>query len=263
MSTRILAGVLAVLFLCNRALFATDFVVPQQKIVGAEAPIPLGELVDLSISPIKDPPKHFLSYSVAWKVFDGDKEKRVREYQDGIFFGAGVVHKRMTALVAVTYLYVVQDGDKISEVSTKTILLSTPVIIGDDSTPEPSPVPTPPGPTPSFPESRYSLHRTSYSLVMAKVPAAARKASSANIAKSFESIASAVSAGALSDVDAILKKTTEANRSAVGTYKADWEPFFKEMQEVLYTLYEDKKMVNVSDFAEAWREVATGLKAVK
>ena len=60
--------------LVNSALIATDFVVPQQKIVGAESPVPLGELVDLTVSPIKDPPKHFVSCSIAWKVFDGDKE---------------------------------------------------------------------------------------------------------------------------------------------------------------------------------------------
>ena len=42
-----------------------------------------------------------------------------------------------------------------------------------------------------------------------------------------------------------------------------WEPFFKEMQDTLYSLYEDKQMVTATDFAEAWREVAAGLKSVK
>lgn len=256
-----LIAVVAIVLMASRVI-AADFVVPQQKIVGAEAPIPLGELVDLSISKISDPPKHFVSYSVAWKVFDGDKEKRVREYQDGIFFGAGIVPKKMTALVAVTYLYAVKDADKITEVATKTVIISTPVTIGDGNDPEPV-VPNPVDPDPSFPETRYNLHKKAYSLAMTKVPAAARKAGAQNIAKSFESIASAVAAGAINEVDDILKKTTEANRSAVGTYRADWEPFFKQMQDILYTLYEDKQMVNVNDFAEAWREVASGLKSVK
>lgn len=251
----------AALVLLGNFIFAADFVVPQQKIVGAETPIPLGELVDLSISPIKDPPKYFTSYSVAWKVFDGDKEKRVREYQDGIFFGAGVVPKRMTALVAVTYLYTVKEGDKITDVGTKTVILSTPVIIGED--PGPDPAPDPVNPEPTFPETRYNLGSKAYKAAMSKVPSTARRAGAKNIAKSFESIASAVSAGALNQVDDILKKTTEANRAAVGNYRADWEPFFKYMQDVLYTLYEDKQMVNVNDFAEAWREVASGLKVVK
>jgi hypothetical protein len=35
------------------------------------------------------------------------------------------------------------------------------------------------------------------------------------------------------------------------------------MQEALYSLYESKQMLTATDFAEAWREVAAGLKSVK
>lgn len=245
--------------LINSSLLATDFVVPQQKIVGAELPVPLGELVDLTVSPIKDAPKHFVSYSIAWKVFDGDKEKRVREYQDGIFFGAGVVPKKMTALVAITYLYAVKEGDKATEIATKTVIISSPVIIGED----PGPTPDPSAPEPSLPEARYNLQKKSYYLAMSKVPAAIRKGSASAVAKSFESMASAVAAGAIIEVDDLLKKTADSNRVAVGANKAAWEPFFKEMQDTLYSLYESKQMVTASDFAEAWREVASGLKAIK
>jgi hypothetical protein len=255
---KILFSLLAAMLISSSSL-ATDFVVPQQKIVGAEAPVPLGELVDLTVSPIKDPPKHFVSCSIAWKVFDGDKEKRVREYQDGIFFGAGVVPKRMTALVAITYLYVVKEGDKTSEIVTKTVIISSPVIIGED----PGPDPEPSAPEPTFPEARYNLQKKAYSLAINKVPAAIRKGSATAVAKSFESMASAVAAGAIKEVDELLKKTAESNRAAVGANKAAWEPFFKEMQETLYSLYESKQMVTATDFAEAWREVAAGLKSVK
>ena len=249
---------LSFVLVCGASL-AADFVVPQQKIVGAESPVPLGELVDLTVSPIKDPPKHFVSCSIAWKVFDGDKEKRVREYQDGIFFGAGVVPKRMTALAAITYLYVVKEGDKTIEIITKTVIISSLVTIGEDLDPAPDPA----APEPSFPEARYNLHKKAYSLAMGKVPAAARKGSAAAVAKSFESMASAVAAGAIKEVDDLLKKTAESNRAAVGANKVAWEPFFKEMQDTLYSLYEDKQMVTATDFAEAWREVASGLKSVK
>ena len=255
---KLLISVLAAV-LINSSLLAADFVVPQQKIVGAELPVPLGELVDLTVSPIKDPPKHFVSCSIAWKVFDGDKEKRVREYQDGIFFGAGVVPKRMTALVAITYLYVVKEGDKTAEIATKTVIISSPVIIGED----PGPNPDPAAPEPSLPEARYNLQKKAYSLAMSKVPAAIRKSTATAVAKSFESMASAVAAGAIMEVDDLLKKTAESNRAAVGTNKAAWEPFFKEMQDILYSLYESKQMVTASDFAEAWREVASGLKSIK
>jgi hypothetical protein len=255
---KLVISMLSFVLVCGASL-ATDFVVPQQKIVGAESPVPLGELVDLTVSPIKDPPKHFVSCSIAWKVFDGDKEKRVRESQDGIFFGAGVVPKRMTALVAITYLYVVKEGDKTSEIVTKTVIISSPVIIGED----PGPTPDPSVPDPVFPEGRYNLQKTAYSLAMGKVPAVTRKGSATAVAKSFESMASAVAAGAVKEVDDLLKKTAESNRAAVGANKAAWEPFFKEMQDTLYSLYEGKQMVTATDFAEAWREVAAGLKSLK
>jgi len=259
MLLKTLATSVAFFMLFVNYAFATDFVVPSQKIVGAETAVPLGELVDLTISPIKDPPKHFISYSVAWKVFDGDREKRVREYQDGIFFGAGVVAKRMTALVAITYLYAVKEGDKTTEITTKTVIISSPVIIGED----PGPDPEPSAPEPLFPEAKYSLHKKAYSLAMTKVPAAIRKSTATAVAKSFESMASAVAAGAIKEVDDLLKKTAESNRAAVGANKAAWEPFFKEMQDTLYSLYESKQMLTATDFAEAWREVAAGLKSVK
>lgn len=255
---KLVISMLSFVLVCGASL-AADFIVPSQKILGAETPVPLGELVDLTISPIKDPPKHFISYSVAWKVFDGDREKRVREYQDGIFFGAGVVAKRMTALVAITYLYAVKEGDKTTEITTKTVIISTPVIIGED----PGPSPDPSAPEPSFPEARYGLQKRIYTLAMSKVPVNGRKAAAISVAKSFESMASAVAAGAVVEVDDLLRKTAESNRTAVGVNKAAWEPFFKEVQDILYALYENKQMVTATDFAEAWREVAAGLKSIK
>ena len=43
--------------------------VPKQTIVGAEKPIPLGELVDLSLSPIDPKPANLVQYAVSWQVF--------------------------------------------------------------------------------------------------------------------------------------------------------------------------------------------------
>jgi len=57
-------------------VFAEKFVIPDQKIVGAETPIPLGELVDLSVSPIKSPPQYLVETTYTWKVLDGYTEKK-------------------------------------------------------------------------------------------------------------------------------------------------------------------------------------------
>ncbi len=252
-------------------VFAEKFVIPDQKIVGAEAPIPLGELVDLSVSSIKSPPQYLVETTYTWKVLDGYTEKRVRTYDGGVFFGAGIQPKRLKALVAVTYLYAVKEQDKITETAARTAFLSTDVLIGDEAPPAPEPNPNPnpnPEPEPNFPEGKYNLSSFIYNLTKTKINLSkSDKAKQANaLAKSFEGIAAAIAAGTIDDQEDILKKTAEANRSAiqaVGGDRAKWEPVFTEIQEKLFGLYKDNKMTTKQDFASAWREIATGFKAFK
>ena len=104
---------LFLLVFCNIA-FAENFIIPEQKIVGAELPIPLGELVDLSISPVQSAPKFLVSTTYAWKVFDGYTEKRIRNYENGVFFGSGIQAKKLKVIVSITHLYVVKDNEKFS-----------------------------------------------------------------------------------------------------------------------------------------------------
>lgn len=253
-------------------VFAEKFVIPDQKIVGAETPIPLGELVDLSVSPIKSPPQYLVETTYTWKVLDGYTEKRVRPYDGGVFFGAGIQPKRLKAFVAVTYLYVVKDQDKIVESAARTSFLSTDVLIGAEAPPEPDPsVPTPtpnPEPDPTFPEGKYNLSKFIYDITKTKINISkADKSKQANaLAKSFESIAAAIAAGTIDDQEDILKKTAEANRSAIQTVGGDkvkWEPVFVDIQEKLFGLYKDNKMSTKQDFATAWREIAVGFKSFK
>lgn len=148
---------LAVCLLCLWPLpaWATDFVVPKQAIIGAEKPVPLGELVDLSLSPLAEKPPHLVSVSASWKVLDvaGGQEKRVRDYEGGVFFGAGIKKCKLKAIVAVTYLYAVKGDDgTVGEVAVRTVFLMQDVQIGEDlpePDPEPGPNPDPePGPNP-------------------------------------------------------------------------------------------------------------------
>ena len=265
----ILSFALALVFSFN--VFAEKFVIPDQKIVGAETPIALGELVDLSVSPIKSPPQYLVETAYTWKVLDGYTEKRVRDYNGGVFFGAGIQPKRLKALVAVTYLYAVKEQDKITETAARTAFLSTDVLIGDEAPPAPEPNPNPnpnPEPEPNFPEGKYNLSPFIYNLTKTKINLSkSDKAKQANaLAKSFEGIAAAIAAGTIDDQEDILKKTAEANRSsiaAVGGDRSKWEIVFNEIQEKLYGLYKDNKMVTKQDFASAWREIAAGFKAFK
>jgi hypothetical protein len=250
------------LVFCNFA-FAENFIIPEQKIVGAEVPIPLGELVDLSISPIQSSPKFLISTTYSWKVFDGYAEKRIRNYENGVFFGSGIQVKKLKVIVAITHLYVVKDNEKLLEAATRTNFISTDVFIGE---PEPD---TPPEPEiePEFEESKYELSKFVYNGVKnIKLSKSDKIKQCAAIATSFDGIAAAIAAGTIATLEDILKKTAESNKFALtksGGDRAKWEPLFTEIQEKLFDLYKTSKMQTKEDFAGAWREISSGLKLVK
>ena len=250
------------LVFCNLS-FAENFIVPEQKIVGAELPIPLGELVDLSISPIQSAPKFLVSTTYAWKVFDGYTEKRIRNYENGVFFGSGIQAKKLKVIVSITHLYVVKDNEKLLEAATRTNFISTDVFIGE---PEPE-TPSEPEVEPEFGESKYQLSKFVYDGVKnIKLSKTDKIKQSTAIASSFDSIASAIAAGAITTLEDILKKTAESNKFALtksGGDRAKWESLFTEIQDKLFDLYKTGKMQTKEDFAGAWREISSGLKLVK
>jgi len=250
------------LVFCNLA-FAENFIVPEQKIVGAEVPIPLGELVDLSISPIQSAPKFLVSTTYAWKVFDGYTEKRIRNYENGVFFGSGIQAKRLKVIVSVTHLYIVKENEKLLESAIRTNFISADVFIGEE---EPS-TPVEPEAEPEFGESKYQLSKFVYDGVKNIKLSKSDKAKQCNaIASSFDGIAAAIAAGTIATLDEILKKTAESNKFALtksGGDRAKWESLFTEIQEKLFDLYKTNKMQTKEDFAIAWREISSGLKLVK
>jgi hypothetical protein len=250
------------LVFCNLSL-AENFIVPEQKIVGAELPIPLGELVDLSISPIQSAPKFLVSTTYAWKVFDGYTEKRIRNYENGVFFGSGIQAKKLKVIVSITHLYIVKDNEKLLEAATRTNFISTDVFIGE---PEPE-TPSEPEAEPEFGESKYQLSKFVYDGVKnIKLSKTDKIKQSTAIASSFDSIASAIAAGAITTLEDILKKTAESNKFALtksGGDRAKWESLFTEIQDKLFDLYKTGKMQTKEDFAGAWREISSGLKLVK
>jgi len=255
-------SLLFLLVFCNFT-FAENFVILEQKIVGAEVPIPLGELVDLSISPIQSTPKFLVSTTYSWKVFDGYIEKRIRNYENGVFFGSGIQAKKLKVIVSITHLYVVKDNEKLLEAATRTNFISTDVFIGEQ---EPD---TPPEPEiePEFGESKYQLSKFIYENVkLLKISKSDKAKQSAAIATSFDSMAAAIAAGTISTLEDILKKTAESNKLALtksGGDRTKWEPLFTEIQEKLFDLYKTNKMQTKEDFAIAWREISSGLKLIK
>ncbi len=254
------------------------FVVPEQKLVGADEPIPLGELVELSASPIKSPPTYLASTSYTWRVAEDMRLQKFRTNPDGsVWWAAGVVDKTMWVTCSVTHLYLVKDAEgRITQVSTRNVILFAKVVIGKGS-PRPGPVPVPPGPGPGpgpapapdpvFPDGQYKLAALAYKSAAVKVtdPTARTKGSEA-LARSYEGVASAIAAGTLKDLTAALAATKAANNKAIadaGVDAAKWEAFGVDLQDAVYALYQAKKINSVADLGTAWLEISAGLKKVK
>jgi hypothetical protein len=260
--------VLGMLFLAGIALAGDEFAVPTQAIEGAESPIRLGELVDLSVAPPTDKLDHYVSSTYAWKVLDYDArtgkwvEKKFRTYKEagreGIFFGAGVEPRRLKVFCAVSHLYVVRDGDKIVRTASRASFLSVDVQVGDPEPPTPPTPPTPPAP--NFPDGKYKLASLAYQQGM--LVAAPRDAGARALARSYRDVARSDPA----DLKAFLLATKKSNDSALASVPGGvgpWEKWSDVLQDRLYELYSTKKLVTVADAKVAWDEIATGLEAVK
>jgi hypothetical protein len=239
-----------------------DRVIPEQKVVGAEKPIPLGDIVFLSLSKVESPPAGYVKYSVTWKVIDGGKEKPFRTMPDGsIFFGSGVTKRVITVYASVSYLYEDRKDKQIIDADVRGNLIITQVQIGDGNVPPP---PDPDNPDPTFPDGKYKLAARVYKIAKEKVAPEDRAAATV-LSKSFRSKAQEIKDGKYSKVEDILQETTKSNRDALdkaGINRAKWDAFFTTLQEDIYTLYSDKKLVAVGDYAIAWVEIADGLEKV-
>jgi hypothetical protein len=124
--------------------------------------VPLGELVDLSVSASAPRPKYLVSSSYDWLVLDitraddgsySHAARRVRSYADadggqGVFFSPGISPRRMLVVCAATHFFAVvdeKDPTKLVKAATRTVILRAELVVGE---PKADPVPVPPGPKP-------------------------------------------------------------------------------------------------------------------
>lgn len=249
------------------------FVIPEQKIVGAENPIEKGEVVVLQ--PSKLVATQFLkSYSYSWKIFEVVKDKtgviQLREKpiaiegpEGKIVFGSGILDKKMLAILSCSYLFVDQETQEI-----KNKLVFADVIIGSNPNPEPEPGPGP-GPNPE-PEPIFTTELAKLSYLWAKnkvqVPKADLLKGATALANSFKSVSSQIGAGAFQKVDEMLLSCNKANTSAlnsVGINPTVWAEFSKALQEHLYEKYQQGKLKTVSDYKAEFESVHEGLSKLK
>jgi hypothetical protein len=270
-------SVFTVLFF-SLAVFAQEqankFPLPEVKILGAEQPIPVGKMVILSASPLKEKPANLVSANFSWLIINDDgQEENFIPWPDGtrIFFGAGMEKKKMLALLEVTFFFVVKEGDKIVDSGVRsTGIIATPIIVGESPGPKPPPNPNPnpptPDPEPVFPDGQFHLSKLAWQWANEKVSANARGNGAKAIVQAMQSIVSAISAGAIARPADVLEKTHAANNAALknaGIDPAAWDAWGSELQKNLLQLYKDKKLNTVADYKAAWLEIISGLDKVK
>lgn len=259
----------------------TSFTVPKQTIQGADQSIALGELVDLSLSPIDKPDPNLVGKDYKWSVVeagigkDGQVKltgKRVRENNDGVFFGAGIKNKDLYVNCVCVYTFVIRDKtdpSKITQISTRTVILSKQVKIGDGDTPGPIPPPDPkPNPAPNFDVGSYDLAKTAYQLANSKVSdPATRTKGAAAYARAYSGLSSEIlTSGATYTLEDAIKKSTSLGSDAIrsaGVSPDSWGGFGESLQDNLYNLYTSKKISNAKDFGVALKEISNGLGVIK
>lgn len=269
-------GAMLLLMLCTTLAAAQEatkniFVVPEQKILGAEKAIALGKLVRLRVSPIAKTPDYLVSSSYHWKVYDYDTSTGdlvelddVVDLNGSIFFGAGVEAKKLKAICVCTHLYLVKD-DKgvVKEAGTRTVMLTANVHIGkSDPSPGPDPLPAP-----DLPDGTYKLAKAAYQTAFSKVKSTtARTKGAAALAKSYRGIVGAIQAGTIPTMKEALTQSKTVNNQGLkdaGVEVSAWDDFGTAMEDIVYELYNAKKINNVTDLGAAWLEVARGLEKVK
>jgi hypothetical protein len=252
--------------LVGAVVLGADPQVPTQKIVGAEQPIPLGELVTLGVSPAGNV-SGLKAVTYEWSIFDGFTKKSLAEDSKGkVFFGAGVKNKKLLAVVAATYVF---DGGN-GQYTVKTVQLNETVTIGGGDAHENPVTPAvplgtgpvvPPTTPPLLPEGKYGLAQTAFNLAL-KVDATSR-ASAAQLAAAYDATAAKIKAGTLSGAKNILVALKGESDKALANKTDGWQDWAAGVGDVLFSLAQASKIQNDDDFATAFSEIATGLKGVK
>ena len=152
-----------------------------------------------------------------------------------------------------------------------TILVNTKVktesivhqVVVTGTIPNPNPDnPNPPKPTP-LPEGKYGLATLSRDMALREVPEAPRTRSK-DVAGVHRGIAARIAAGALKGgQEPILIALREGLVSTLGDDFEAWKPWGNSVMKAMSDLSDDGKIVNDSDFATAFSEIALGLEVIQ
>lgn len=225
---------------------------PTARVVGP-ATAQAGDLVVLDASQSE-------AMGFAWVLADSDKTFLPVDEGKRVVFATGTAGR-------YTFVLVAANAD--AQGKPAVALAKHSLVVGGQP---PGPDPNPPGPNPNpdppapLPPGRFDLARQARDWAASvMLPNADRVRTAGVVASNFESIATAIAAGTVSSIDDALAKLRTQNQTSLSAteyqaWKAGWNPQFNA---ALSRLDGENKLPGLSETAEAFREVASGLRAVR
>lgn len=235
----------------------TESSAPVVKIIGAESPVKVGEIVQLSAL-LDNTPADLHSVAYSWTILPA---KEVINWPDGtkIIFGTGTSPKTYTAILTASFVFVQKDGDKILNIIQKANTQSVNITIEGSSGEN--------KPNPTYPEDELSgLAKKAYDWI-ALIQRSDNyieediRADAEILAKSFMEIAIKIDKSELSDATNILNMTKDRNNTVL-TRRNEWQPWFTKMSEYLEQAYKNGEIRTPAQFSQAWKQIAIGLSTI-
>ena len=219
---------------------------PVAVIVGPERGNP-GDLIVLDATQSRD------AVGFAWVLADGDKTFLEVDNGRKVVFATGTSGRYTFVLVAAN-----AQADGKPQVAVARHVLT----VGE---PSPNPTPNPPGPQPDpLPPGKYGLASfTRDAATGVSLAAVERVRTAAALANSFDSIASTIAAGAIKTPSDVIAATQANNITALGSARDAWRPWAETLRVKLNALSDAGQLASLEEYVTAWREISTGLRAVK
>lgn len=215
-----------------------------KAVIEAPANVSQGDLVVLDAS-------KSAGSGYAWALTNSDKTYLPVDDGKRVVFASGATGEYVFVLA-------VAEGDKASLAKHKLQVGASPAPGPTPAPPSPTPGPTPP--TPPSPVVLTGLAKFAFDACQPLPPAA--RIRSIVVAQALEVVASQISAGTLTSGSKIAAATKTALAAAYADQTAAWSPVDHAMNNELKRLAMAGKITSAAQLADAYREIANGLRAV-
>ncbi len=247
------------------------YTVPPTIVNGADAPVAIGEIVTLAVAQPDKYPSDLVQIHYVWKVVDpNNPHKNFIQSPDSsqISFGSGGYAATINVYLNATYLF----GQKTNSCLNNATILTSDIVKYDvqivgapNPNPPPTPIPVPPKPTPPvIPDGQFKLGQTAYD-ALAGVKSPNKGVVAGKLADSYYNTALGIDKKTYANLAEAYAALRKSNANVVLTTPGEnlniWIPFDDAVRKAVFNLYLGKKLVSLSDYSLAWKEIASGISA--